>query len=299
MRVIIYGHKGWIGKKFVEILKSNNIDYILGNARVDNDIELRREITVSCASNVIAFIGRTHGPGYNTIDYLEQPGKLFDNVRDNMYAPLNLAIICESLNVHYTYIGTGCIFTYDENHTLNEGLQGLQGLQGFTESDIPNFTGSSYSIVKGFTDRIMHHYKNVLNLRIRMPITSVDEPRNFISKIIRYSKICSVPNSMTVLDDMLPVMLDMMRKNITGTFNMTNPGLISHNEILELYCKLVDNNFTWTNFDEEEQNKILDSKRSNNYLDTSKLTQHYPDIPHIKDSVKIIMEKWNKKVCNY
>ena len=205
MRVIIYGHKGWIGKKFVEILKSNNIDYILGTARVDNDIELRREITVSYASNVIAFIGRTHGPGYNTIDYLEQPGKLFDNVRDNMYAPLNLAIICESLNVHYTYIGTGCIFTYDENHTLNEGLQELQGLQGFTESDIPNFTGSSYSIVKGFTDRIMHHYKNVLNLRIRMPITSVDEPRNFISKIIRYSKICSVPNSMTVLDDILPV----------------------------------------------------------------------------------------------
>ena len=47
----------------------------------------------------------------------------------------------------------------------------------------------------------------------------------------------------------------MMKKNITGTINFTNPGLISHNEILEMYKEIVDNNFTWTNFTKEEQSK--------------------------------------------
>ena len=43
---------------------------------------------------------------------------------------------------------------------------------GFNESSLPNFFGSSYSIVKGFTDQLMHLFENnVLNLRIRMPIT--------------------------------------------------------------------------------------------------------------------------------
>ena len=38
----------------------------------------------------------------------------------------------------------------------------------------------------------------VLNLRIRMPIVGEDNPRNFITKIAGYDKVCSIANSMTV-----------------------------------------------------------------------------------------------------
>ena len=91
---------------------------------------------------------------------------------------------------------------------------------------------------------------------------------------------------MTVLPELLPIALDLMKYGHTGTFNLTNPGLISHNEILTLYKELVDKEFTWKNFTTEEQNKILDSKRSNNYLDTTKLEKLYPDIKNIKVSIK-------------
>ena len=37
---------------------------------------------------------------------------------------------------------------------------------------------------------------------------------------------------MTVLDDIFPIIYDMIYKKTTGKFNMTNPGLISHNDIL-------------------------------------------------------------------
>jgi 3,5-epimerase/4-reductase len=52
---------------------------------------------------------------------------------------------------------------------------------------------------------------------------------------------------MTVLPELLPYVLDMMEKGITGTMNLTNPGLISHNEILEMYKEIIDPNFTWKN----------------------------------------------------
>jgi 3,5-epimerase/4-reductase len=133
----------------------------------------------------------------------------------------------------------------------------------------------------------MHFYKDsVLNLRIRMPITGERNSRNFITKITTYEKICSVPNSMTVLPELLPYVVDMMLKGTKGTVNLTNPGVISHNEILEMYKELVDNEFTWKNFSEEEQRKILASGRSNNHLDTTRLETLYPMVDTIHVAVR-------------
>ena len=49
---------------------------------------------------------------------------------------------------------------------------------------------------------------------------------------------------MTVLPDFYPIMIDLMSKNYTGTLNLTNRGLISHNEILEMYKEIVNPSFT-------------------------------------------------------
>jgi hypothetical protein len=94
---------------------------------------------------------------------------------------------------------------------------------------------------------------------------------------------------MTVLPELLPLVIDMTQKKITGTINLTNPGLISHNEILEMYKEIIDPTFTWHNFTIEEQNNILDAGRSNNYLDTNKLSYLYPEVKNIKESVRNIL----------
>jgi 3,5-epimerase/4-reductase len=279
MKILVYGSKGWIGNQFIEILKSKNANFYTGESRLDNNDTLIQEIDDIKPTHIITFTGRTHGDidgkKYTTIDYLEQEGKLLENVRDNLYSPLLLAELCKQRKIHYSYLGTGCIFKYDEN------------ISSFNEDSLPNFFGSSYSVVKGFTDRLLHLYNDsVLNLRIRMPITGSRNPRNFITKISTYEKVCSVANSMTVLPELLPFVLDMMEKNITGTVNLTNPGLISHNEILEMYKEIVDPDFTWNNFSQEEQRKILAADRSNNLLDTTKLETLYPQVKDIKTSVR-------------
>lgn len=290
MKWLLYGN-GWIGNQvFSYLSKDKNNVVIFGNSRVDNRETLEEELKNINPDRVISLIGRTHGENYSTIDYLELPGKIKDNVRDNLFSPVLLAIVCNKMNIHFTYMGTGCIFNYDSIHTPEEC--------GFSEDSIPNFFGSSYSVVKGYTDRLMHLFDNTLNVRIRMPITDCNSPRNFINKILSYEKICSIKNSMTVLPELIPIMIDMSLNKDTGTINLTNPGVISHNEILTMYRDIVDSNFTWKNFTIQEQDKILLSKRSNNFLDTSLLESKYPNVNNIKKSVENMMKSIKEKKSN-
>lgn len=291
MKWLIFGSKGWIGGMVKEYLESRNEQIYETDIRADDELKIRRVLEDIKPDRILCFIGRTHGPGYSTIDYLEQKGKLVENIRDNLFSPLVLALLAKHMNIHLTYLGTGCIFTYEEDKQI------------FTESDKPNFFGSSYSTTKGFMDRLFHVLEDckypVLNLRIRMPIVGYHHPRNFITKITNYKKICSIPNSMTVLEDMIPILVDLAEKETIGTINLTNPGVIEHNEILEMYKKYVDPEFTWENFSVEEQNKILLSERSNNYLDTSKLEAMYPDLKDIKSSLDALFRKkcYQKDKC--
>jgi 3,5-epimerase/4-reductase len=274
MKFLLFGHKGWIGKQLFELLKLNSdVEIITTDIRVDNYDEIEKFIINTKPDRIISVIGRTYGDNMNSIDYLEQKGNLKININDNLYSPLNLALISNKYNIHFTYMGTGCIFNGYE--------------QEYTENNEPNFFGSSYSIVKGFTDKIMKKFDNTLNVRIRMPITDdITSNRNFINKIINYKKICSMNNSMTVLPDLLPLMIDMIMKKEIGTINLTNPGYISHNEILELYKENINPDFKWENMTIEEQNKILLSERSNNILNTEKLQKLYPAVKDIKTSIK-------------
>ncbi len=288
VKFLVYGSQGWIGQQVVSYMVKHNINHIEAKTRVDNTSECFDEINQIQPTHIICLIGRTHGSigdkQYTTIDYLEQPGKLVDNIRDNLFSPLSLALKCQTDNIHLTYLGTGCIFKYDEDHDWESGV-------GFDETDIPNFFDSSYSVVKGFTDRLMHQLSSVvLNLRIRMPITSTLHPRNFITKITSYEKICSAANSMTVLDELIPLAIDMAQRGEVGTINLCNPGTITHNEILEMYKEIVDPDFTWKNFTYEEQMEILAAGRSNNYLTTSRLEDMY-NVLNINESVRHCLVK--------
>lgn len=293
MKTLFYGANGWIGGMFEKVLLSHENDqchYFKGTSRVDDLAGVVAELEKYAPTHVVSFVGRTHGEigdtEYPTIDYLEQPGKLRENIRDNLFAPVQLALLCSQRGIHLTYLGTGCIF---ESDTLSSPEQ------TFDEEALPNFFGSSYSTVKGFTDRLMHQFSNsVLNLRIRMPISAENHPRNFITKITNYQKICSIPNSMSVLPDLLPLVWDMMCNRTTGTVNLTNPGLISHDEILQMYKDEVDPAFQWKNFSLEEQSAILAAGRSNNHLDSARLLVLYPNVPPIRESVRTILKSWKK-----
>jgi dTDP-4-dehydrorhamnose reductase len=284
--ILLYGARGWIGQQIVKLLERDNV-FVISDTRITCYNDVMQDLMQYRPTHVISTIGRTSGYIDNTlipnIDYLEYNGKLQDNIRDNLYAPLMIAMATQALGIHYTYLGTGCIFSY---------IQDKLDYQ-FTEDDLPNFFGSSYSTTKGYTDQIMKNFPNVLNVRIRMPITYDTHQKDFITKISKFKKICSFQNSMTVLDDLLPLMIDMTLKDVKGTINLVNPGVISHNKILELYQTYVNRNHTWETVDSLPD---LKSQRSNNHLDTNLLTTLYPLVPDIQTSIVNILKSRTSKV---
>jgi dTDP-glucose 4,6-dehydratase len=298
-RALVWGDRGWIGGLFRKVLERRGWEVVGAQSRADSREAVLDEMRAVRPTHVVSLIGRTHGPGFGTIDYLEQPGKLVENMRDNLYGPLTIASVAKEQGIHMLYMGTGCIFQYDAQHPLSVdgGVGGGAGTgaggAGFGEAALPNFFGSSYSTVKGYTDRMMEELfgDSCLNVRIRMPIFSEDNPRNFISKIIAYPKICSIPNSMTVLDDILPCLATCMERGTVGTLNATNPGVIDHHTILTWYKELQNPAHTWTEVSNEELvATLVKGARSNNYLDTTRLKTLCPEIPPIRDSVRRILE---------
>lgn len=287
MKILVFGHKGWIGQQVLSHIAAAGHEGVGATSRADDEVAVAAELDAVKPDRVISLIGRTRGEGFLTIDYLEQKGKLRENMRDNLWGPVVLAQLTSQRGIHCVYMGTGCIFHYDDDkHALGNGI-------GFTEDDDANFFGSAYSTCKGFTDRIMRLIFNTtaLNVRTRMPITPDDSAYNFITKIVKYDKVVNIPNSMTVLPALLPKLVDMSVNKVVGTVNLTHPGVISHNEVLELYKKHVDPSYTWANFTVEEQDKILLSGRSNNLLDTERLKALYPDVDDIHTAVeKVCME---------
>ncbi|GFR46629.1 hypothetical protein Agub_g8234 [Astrephomene gubernaculifera] len=277
---LIFGKNGWIGGLLQESLKEQGAKYHLADARLEDRAAIVADLEKYKPTHVLNAAGVTGRPN---VDWCES--HKLETIRANVLGCLNLADVCNERGIHMTYYGTGCIFHYDDDFPVDSG-------KGFKESDKPNFTGSYYSHCKAITENLIKEYPNVLTLRVRMPIVAdLTYPRNFITKIIKYDKVINIPNSMTVLPELLPMSIEMAKRKLTGIMNFTNPGAISHNEILELYKEYIDPEFSWSNFTVEEQAKVIVAPRSNNLLDTERIKGEFPELLSIKDSlIKYVFE---------
>lgn len=265
-KVLIFGGKtGWIGGKMNDLCKEKGIEVINADSRIESRDAVAKELDEVKPSHVLMSAGITGRPN---IDWCEDHKP--ETIRVNVIGTLNVADLCNERDIHVTVYATGCIFAYDEKHALGNGV-------GFTEEDAPNFDGSFYSQTKGYMEPLLKCYPNCMILRVRMPVSDDLFHRNFVTKIAKYERIVDIPNSMTILHEMLPASLAMATKGLTGVYNFTNPGVISHNEVMELYKKYIDPTYTYKNFSIEEQAKILKAARSNNELDTTKLMADMPE----------------------
>ncbi len=231
---------------------------------MENRESLIKEIENVKPTHILCAAGVTGRPNVDWCDLNKEA-----TIRANVIGALNIADVCSSKGIHLTLYATGCIFEYDNEHKI--------GGKKFGDDDDGNFDGSFYSKTKGMVEQLLRCYKNVLVLRVRMPISDDLSARNFITKISGFQKVVNIPNSMTILTELLPASVAMAKKSLTGVYNFCNPGAISHNEILDLYIKYIDPNFTYENFTVEEQDKILIARRSNNELDCTKFVESVPE----------------------
>ncbi|KAL3631492.1 Rhm1p [Castilleja foliolosa] len=280
LKFLIYGKTGWIGGLLGKLCEKQGIAYVYGKGRLENRSQIVADILAVKPTHVFNAAGVTGRPN---VDWCETHKT--ETIRANVAGTLTLADVCRENSLLMINYATGCIFEYDATHLEGSGI-------GFKEEDKPNFLGSFYSKTKAMVEELLREYDNVCTLRVRMPISSdLSNPRNFITKISKYNKVVNIPNSMTVLDELLPISIEMAKRNLRGIWNFTNPGVVSHNEILEMYKKYIDPEFKYTNFTLEEQAKVIVAQRSNNEMDASKLKKEFPELMSIKESlIKIVFE---------
>ena len=328
-RYLVFGGRtGWIGQKLVAMLQVAGKDVVVAESRLESREGLGREFDAVRPTHVLNAAGITGRPN---VDWCESHKP--ETIRTNVIGTLNLADICTERGVHMTNFATGCIYEYEKAEVAGEAAGAGSGAGGgcagggggggggggsraapaihtegsgvgFTEEDPPNFAGSFYSKTKAMVEELLKSYDGIgmiLTLRLRMPISDDLSPRSFVTKISKYEKVVNIPNSMTVLHDLLPAALALAAAKVSGVLNFVNPGVISHNEVLDLYTEYIDPSFTYTNFESiAEHDAILKARRSNNELDTSKLEGalaaigHAPPVPPIREAMVGVFTRMKK-----
>jgi dTDP-4-dehydrorhamnose reductase len=286
-RFLVFGKNGWVGGMLIELLKSGGKEFFLADSRCENRESVLAELKKYQPTHVLNAAGITGTPNVDWCETNQEQAP-----RATVLGSMTGSDLCQELGIHCTPFATGSPLEHDAVHPI--------GGKAFTEEDKPNFDGSFYSKTKGFLEQMLLSYKTTMVLRLRMPISDDLSPRSFVTKIVRYDKVVDVPNSMTVLSDMLPAALLMADAGLVGVYNFCNPGAISHNEVLALYKEIIDPGFTWTNFTVEEQNKILAAKRSNNELDATKLqaalTKLGGPVPEVHAAFRSCFERMKAKL---
>jgi dTDP-4-dehydrorhamnose reductase len=271
---LVFGRTGWLGGTLGELLTEAGDTFQYSKCRLHDRPGIEAEIEALQPTHIMCAAGVTGRPN---VDWCES--NRVETLKTNVLGMLTLADICEARGIHLTNFATGCIFEYDDAHPLGSGI-------GFTEEEHANFADSFYSQTKGYVEEMLRSYNHVLTLRVRMPIgADLEWGRNFLYKISHYAKVVNIPNSMTVLPEMMPISVEMAKRRLVGIYNFTNPGVVSHGECMDMYKKYYMPEKTWEFFSLEEQAKILAAGRSNNELDCSKLKAEFPELLDIKASL--------------
>eukprot|EP00924_Labyrinthula_sp_SR-Ha-C_P014849 snap_masked-scaffold_9-processed-gene-0.10-mRNA-1 protein AED:0.31 eAED:0.32 QI:0/-1/0/1/-1/1/1/0/358 len=283
---VVVGAQGWLGSKICNIIESfPGVTVTKTEARMENREIIKKEIKQATIlkpmTHLIIAAGVTHGKkeqDLKNIDFCEDNQTC--TIRSNVLGTLSLVDLLYTSfpRTHVTIFGTGCIYDYD-NKISSCTHDEVNKFKGFTEEDAANYTKSFYSKTKTILEELLRSYikegMEILVLRIRMPIQELNEndinKRCLITKLKTYEKIINVQNSVSVLWDLLPAAVGLAISGETGLMNFTNPGTVSHNEILQLYREYMDKSFKWKNFTIEEQDMILKTTRCNNKLCVQKM----------------------------
>ncbi|QQR55292.1 sugar nucleotide-binding protein [Candidatus Peregrinibacteria bacterium] len=249
MKILIFG-QGYIAQHFLEAFAP---EAVISKVRIEDYSSVKAELEAQKPEVVVNCAGKTGRPN---VDWCED--HKMETLFSNAVAPVILARACEALGLYMVHIGSGCVY------------EGYKNGEGYSEEDTPNFEGSYYSRTKAWSERMLKDFE-VLQLRLRMPFDSVPGERNFITKILKYPKVISVPNSISVLEDFMKAAKVLIQKRATGIYNVTNPGVITHKEILDLYIELVDPEYRYELFTVEEMEKLTRARRSNCGLSVKKL----------------------------
>jgi len=309
-KILIVGSSGYVGSKIDSAARTRS--YTVYTAKgvdvlASGGMLLNQAISDNHPDFVLCAAGYTGKPNVDACELHKD-----ECLSGNAVLPGIIKRVCDSRGVPWGHISSGCIFTGNKE----DG-------SGFAETDPPNFSFrnnhcSFYSGCKALGEESLGYaavksggevkwcsekLETGFVWRIRIPFESVHNPRNYISKVITYQKLLNAENSITNLEEVVPLMLEMAFSCAPfGIYNLTQPGSITTKELVSLIqasrlgekLQREGKEFDFFTSDKNFYETAAKAPRSNCVMNSSKILNQGFCLEPVKKSLEECLNNWKE-----
>lgn len=312
--ILLLGGTGYVGQAFARDLASRGLplrtvsrsetDY----TRFSTVLRLLRDLRPRFLINCAGYTGKPN------VDACEDHRA--ETLLGNVSLPQTLAQACEVAGVPWGHVSSGCIYTGAKIRQSDGTLRIEPDLTrpdlrrlveaspdrvvGFSEDDPPNFSFRSppcsfYSGSKALGEEVLAGAPDTYVWRLRIPFDEVDGPRNYLTKLQRYSRVYDNVNSVSHLADFARACVDLwLRGAPPGTYNVTNPGFVTSRQVVALIEEILrpQRTFSFWESDEEFYRVAARTPRSNCVMDTTRLLATGVTMRPVVEAVRDALAHW-------
>lgn len=287
--IYLLGGSGYVGNAYQALLKRKGISF-KNIRRADLDYSQVERLVTALRTDKPEFLinaaGYTGKPNVDACES-EKANCLFGNA----VLPARIAEACETVGIPWGHVSSGCIYT----GSRPDGT-------GFTEEDAPNFTFrqnncSYYSGTKALGEEILEGKDNVYIWRLRIPFENTDNPRNYLSKLMRYENLLEAENSISQLDEFVRATFECWEKKIPfGIYNVTNPGDVTTREVAALINEsgVSSKDFKFFKNEADFMSKAAITPRSNCTMNSEKLASYGIHMTPVREALKSALSSWTQ-----
>lgn len=287
--IYLLGGSGYVGHAFQALFAQKQIPYRnLTRAEIDYTDEgvLREALRRAKPEFLINAAGYTGKPNVDACE-AHKDECLFGNA----VLPGRIGRACAAAGVPWGHVSSGCIY----NGNRSDG-------EGFREDDPPNFSFRSppcsfYSGTKALGEEVLAGQPEVFIWRLRIPFDNVDNPRNYLTKLMRYKRLLDATNSISHLHEFAAATFACWEKRIPfGTYNVTNPGCITAREITQIMLRrgVGPRHFDFFRDEAEFMAAAALTPRSNCVLDHGKLDRAGIRLTEVHEAVDVALATWRQ-----
>ena len=285
--IYLLGGSGYVGQAYQTLLTRKHLPF--KNLR-------RSELDYTNVSTLLAAL-KADRPEFliNAAGYTGKPNvdacelHKAECLAGNAVLPGLIAEACEAAGVPWGHVSSGCIYS----GARPDGT-------GFTEEDAPNFTFrqnhcSFYSGTKALGEEVLAGHPNLYVWRLRIPFDNMENPRNYLTKLMRYDTLLEATNSISHLEEFVAATFACWEKRIPfGAYNVTNQGSITTHEVVQLITESGVSRKQFKFFPSEAAFMKIAAKtpRSNCVLSSEKLARAGIHLRPVKEAIADSLKTW-------
>lgn len=267
--MIVFGN-GFIGRRIAQSLGCDQS--LTHGLTVEKAISEIEQAHASVVINAVASTGTTN------CDECEDDKAA--SLEANVLVPIILAEACYRTGRKLVHISSGCIYKFD--YTYDQPL---------SESRTPDFFDLFYSRTKIYAEYALRPFPNILTIRLRTPLDDRPHRRNLLTKLLGFSRVIDMPNSVTYLPDMLEALQHLIGIDARGVYNLVCSGALCYPELLRVYERVSGSKLEYTIIRPEYLNLI----RTNLLLSTDKLSSTGFKVRDIRDVLSECVEEYIRR----